>query len=44
MNKEKEAIAKTKYENLLPNMSDYIEFYAKKKKKAIAITEFNTGE
>ena len=44
MNKEKEAIAKSRYENMLPNVSDYIEFYAKKRKNAIAITEFNTGE
>jgi len=44
MNKEKEALAKSSYENLLPNISDYIGLYAKKKKKAIAITEFHTGE
>ncbi|MCL2156082.1 MAG: acyl--CoA ligase [Leptospirales bacterium] len=44
MNKAKEAIAKKRYENLLPNVADYIELYAKKRKNAIAITEFNTGE
>ncbi|MCL1864801.1 MAG: acyl--CoA ligase [Spirochaetes bacterium] len=44
MNKEKEALAASKYANLLPNVSDYIDFYAKKKKNAIALTEFDTGE
>ncbi|MCL2156081.1 MAG: acyl--CoA ligase [Leptospirales bacterium] len=42
--KETQDRAQSEYENLLPNIADYIEHHAKRKKNAIAITEFNTGE
>ena len=44
MNEAKEKIAQQKYEELLPNMADYISFYKKKKKNELAIIEFDTGE
>lgn len=44
MNELKEKIAQKRYEELLPNMADYISFFKKKKKNDLAIIEFDTGE
>ncbi|MFA5517948.1 MAG: class I adenylate-forming enzyme family protein [Spirochaetota bacterium] len=44
MNELKEKMAQERYEELLPNMADYISFYKKKNKNGLAIIEFDTGE
>lgn len=44
MNEVKEKQAQKRYEELLPNMADYISFFKKKNKNGMAIIEFDTGE
>jgi len=44
MKENKEALAASKYENLLPNLADYVRHYSKKSKNSIALVEFDTGE
>ncbi|HNX24062.1 MAG TPA: class I adenylate-forming enzyme family protein [Spirochaetota bacterium] len=44
MKEKKEALAASKYENLLPNLADYIRHYSKKRKNFTALAEFDTGE
>jgi acyl-CoA synthetase (AMP-forming)/AMP-acid ligase II len=44
MKENKEALAASKYENLLPNLADYVSYYSKKRKNSIALVEFDTGE
>lgn len=41
---KKDQLCLEKYKELLPNLADYVEYYAKKKPKALAIIEHNTGE
>jgi len=44
MNQNKEVLAALKYENLLSNLADYVRYYSRKRKKSIALAEFDTGE
>ena len=44
MNEVKENLALKRYQELLPNMADYISLYAKQRKKETALIEFDTGE
>lgn len=44
MNEKKEAIASSKYKNLLSNLADYVGYYSVKRKNSIAVTFFDTGE
>jgi len=44
MNEKKELLAASKYENLLPNLADYVRYYSKKRKNFTALAEFDTGE
>jgi len=44
MKEKKEALAASKYQTLLPNISDYVLYYSKKRKNSIALAEFDTGE
>ena len=40
----KDQLTKEMYRNLLPNLADYVEKYAREKPKGLAIIEHNTGE
>jgi len=44
MKEKKEALAASQYENLLPNLADYVHLYSKKRKNFTALAEFDTGE
>jgi acyl-CoA synthetase (AMP-forming)/AMP-acid ligase II len=44
MKEKKEALAASQYENLLPNLADYVHLYSKKRKNSTALAEFDTGE
>ncbi len=43
-NQTKNDLCNQRYKDLLPNMADYVAFYAKKIPKNLAIIEHNTGE
>lgn len=44
MKEKKEALAASQYENLLPNLADYVHLYSKKRKNSTALAEFDTGD
>jgi len=41
---QKNRLCMERYKELMPNLSDYVAYYAKKKPKELAIIEYNTGE
>jgi len=41
---QKNRLCMERYKELMPNLSDYVAYYAKKKPKELAIIEHNTGE
>ncbi len=44
MNEEKNRLCRKMYEELLPNMADYVSLYARQRPGDIALIEHNTGE